>query len=273
MVRTGLLAALLAFCLAGCAPVSTISAERRQTAERTDSPTPAHGRRMAGWLLDVLVRAETERAMLAVDNRQVALVELAHLRAAWTAAQRLLRELPEQEHPVLLIAEGSTPNAFVFFRGNRAHVAANIGMLRLLTDDEAAWAALYGHEFAHLQRRHRETRAERKATAQTTSDLLGLALSVAGIPLGDLIADSATTLVERGYSRDEEREADRLGLLAMQRAGYDPAGAIRLQERLATAGGGARLPFLSTHPGSAERLEAMRALVRELAETPVTHGN
>jgi predicted Zn-dependent protease len=49
-------------------------------------------------------------------------------------------------------------------------------------------------------------------------------------------------------------------------AGYDPQGAVRLQEKLAAAGGGGRtLPFLSTHPSSSERVEAMRTLVRQLA--------
>lgn len=264
--RGGPAAVLLAFWLAACAPVSSIHQERTAAGQPGEPAAPAHGRRMAGWPLEQLAQAEAEQALLTAQDRQIGLVRVAHLRAAWRAAQRLLDAVPESERPVLLVAEGSAPNAFVIHIRGRPHVVANLGMLALLADDEAAWAALYGHEFAHIQRRHREIRSERKASAQTTSDLIGLALSVAGVPLGDLIADSATTLVERGYSRDEEREADRLGVLAMKRAGYDPAGAIRLQEKLAAAGGGARLPFLSTHPGGEERVAAMRALVRELAE-------
>lgn len=267
MMRGGFAAALLIFGLAACAPAGHVAAERQQTAGQPPETAPSpHARRMAGWPLEQIAQAPTDRALLAAEGRHVALVDTAHLRAAWTAAQRLLRDMPENERPILLLAEGSAPNAFVMHIRGRAHVAANLGMLALLADDEAAWAALYGHEFAHIERRHREIRSERKASAQTTSDLIGLALAVAGIPLGDLIADSATTLVERGYSRDEEREADRLGLRAMQRAGYDPHGAIRLQEKLAAAGSGARLSFLSTHPGGEERVAAMRALVRELAE-------
>lgn len=266
-LRRGSAAALLIAGLAACAPTAQVAAEREQAAgQRPESAPSPHGRRMVGWPLEQLAQAPTERALLAAEGRRVALVETAHLRAAWAAAQRLLREMPEAARPVLLLAEGSAPNAFVIHIRGRAHVAANLGMLGLLGADEAAWAALYGHEFAHIERRHREIRSERKATAQTTSDLIGLALAVAGIPLGDLIADSATTLVERGYTRDEEREADRLGLLAMQRAGYDPAGAIRLQEKLAAAASGARLSFLSTHPGGEERVAAMRELVRQLAE-------
>lgn len=241
------------FILAGCA------------AGRGAPQPPAHAAgRVVAWPLAELAGATGARAVLAAGDKPVALLPTTHLQAAWVAASRLLDALPAEERPTLLITEGQAPNAFVFFNARRPHIAANLGMLALLADDTAAWAALYGHEIAHLRQRHRETRAERKAATQTTSELLGLALTVAGVPLGDVIADSATTLIERGYTRDEERAADRLGVEMMVRAGFDPQGAVRLQERLAGAGASASLPFLSTHPGSAERVENMRALVREL---------
>jgi predicted Zn-dependent protease len=55
----------------------------------------------------------------------------------------------------------------------------------------------------------------------------------------------------------------------MRQAGFDPAGAIRLQQKLADAGGTTLLPFLSTHPSGAERIDAMRRLAEgEPAQAP-----
>ena len=219
---------------------------------------------MVAWPLEQISQSEGRRVVLADGDRPVALATSSHLRAAWEAATRLLAGVPAAEVPVMLITQGQAPNAFAFHHAGRPHIAANLGMLALLGDDTAAWAALFGHEMVHLQQGHQQTRMDRQSSARTATDVIGMALTVAGLPVGDLLAESAATLVERSYTRDEEREADRLGLQMMVRAGFDPAGAIRLQERLASAGGTAILPFLSTHPGSAERVEAMRAQVAEI---------
>jgi Zn-dependent protease with chaperone function len=229
--------------------------------------TPAHGvhTTVSGWPLASLTGATGARTLLSAEKeRPVAVVWTRSLKAAAAAVQRVLAVMPLKDAPVILITEGAVPNAFLFFDGEKPHVAANIGMLSMLDDDEGAWAALFGHELAHYTQRHRAVRAERQEVSDTASGLLGAALALAGVPFGSLIADSAATLVERGYTRDDERAADRLGVQAMVRAGYDPAGAVRLQEKLAAAGGDKPLPFLSTHPSGLERVEAMRALAREI---------
>lgn len=232
-------------------------------AAQTQRPPQGHAHKLVAWPLSELVQAEGRRVVLADDEKPVALVELAYLKAAWSATQRLLAEVPEAAKPTVLITQGQTPNALAFHHAGHPHVGINLGMLALLGADEPALAALIGHEIAHLQQNHQQIRDTRKTTTQTASNLIGMALVVAGLPLGDVVADSAATLVERGYTRDEEREADRLGLEMMRRAGYDPTGAVRLHEKLAASGGGAALPFLSTHPGSQERAATMRALARE----------
>ena len=256
---------LVLVCLALCATGGCVIVQPSPKSHpQVPSSAGGHATKMVAWPLAELSQAEGRRVVLAEDDKPVALVSTSHLRAAWSVAQKLLAELPESGAPIVLIAQGQSPNAFAFHHVGKPHVAANLGMLSLLGEDEAAWAALLGHEIAHLQQRHQQVRGDRKSSARTASDLIGMALVVAGIPLGDVVAESAATLVEKSYTRDEEREADRLGLQLMARAGFDPAGAIRLQERLAAAGGGAALPFLSTHPGSAERIETMRTLVLEM---------
>lgn len=217
-------------------------------------------------MLSEAAESPDRHILLAAGERRIAVVEGDTIRTAWAAAQRVIPQLGVSPAPTFLLAEGTAPNAFAFYHQNRPHIAANIGMVGLLGNDEAAWAALWGHELAHLSERHRDTRSERRASSQRAGELLGLALVVAGLPIGDMLAEGAATLVERGYTRDEERDADRLGLAAMRRAGYDPAGAIRMLEKLAAAGGNGPT-FLSTHPGGTERVEAVRAHVRELEAT------
>jgi predicted Zn-dependent protease len=166
--------------------------------------------------------------------------------------------------PELLVAEGDAPNAYALIDEGKSLIAVNLPMLALLGEDRDAMAALLGHELAHLYLRHQAQRRQRADEQDNMSGLMGLVLSVAGVPFGSMLADAVTTTVERGNARDEEREADRLGVDFMRRAGFDPAGAVRLQAKLA-AGGEALLPFLATHPSGAERVEKMRALTAQEA--------
>jgi predicted Zn-dependent protease len=107
------------------------------------------------------------------------------------------------------------------------------------------------------------------------STLLSFALGFAGIPVPITATDVATTSVTRSFSRDDEREADQLGVEFMANADYDSWGAMRLQEKLLKVADSSMLPFLSTHPSSAERVENMKRLAMETspdqapAQTPV----
>lgn len=68
------------------------------------------------------------------------------------------------------------------------------------------------------------------------------------------------------YSRNQELEADRLGLDYMARAGYDPRGAVALWEKMGQAGGQPPA-FLSTHPAPRQRIEELQAMLPEAMET------
>lgn len=158
----------------------------------------------------------------------------------------------------LLVAEGGEPNGFSFMSHGKPRIAVNIAMINLIGDDEDAMAALIGHELAHLYLEHGKLRKSREEDRITTSAVLGFALGMVGIPMAPV--DLATTTVSRKYSRDDERDADRAGLEYIVRAGFDPCGAIRLQTRLSMVSSDAMLPFLSTHPSSAERAENLKLL-------------
>ena len=163
----------------------------------------------------------------------------------------------------LLLAEGNEPNGFSFLSKQGPIIAVNIGMVNLLDQDKDAMAALIGHELAHLYLNHGRVRRDREENRMAASVALSFVLGAFGVPLPMEVTDVATTSVTSKYSREEERDADKLGVLYMVRAGFDPQGSVRLQEKLGAASGSASLPFLSSHPGSAERVENMKRLAME----------
>ncbi len=163
----------------------------------------------------------------------------------------------------LLISEGDQPNGFSFAFHKISKIGINIGMINLIGDDADAMAALIGHELAHLYLEHGKVRQNREENRIMTSTVLSFALAMVGIPIPITATDAATTTVSRTFTRDEERDADQLGVAYMTQAGFDPWGAVRLQEKLGAVTSGSMVPFLSTHPANTERAENMRRMVKD----------
>lgn len=225
---------------------------------------------LAGCASDEPLRAWRAKDLAALDA-----VPLSAPRAAEALPQpRQARALAEVAaavaesvgvlQPEILVVEGSAPNAFAYTDDSVPVIAVSVGMLRLLGEDRDACAALIGHELAHFYLRHQAQRRARELERDGEGGALGMLLALAGLPLAPVIADLATIALERGHTRDEEFEADRIGMEYMARAGFDPQGALRLQEKLA-ASGAAALPFFATHPSGESRVAAMRALLGQPA--------
>lgn len=182
------------------------------------------------------------------------------------AAKRHVEEVAGLLRTDFLIADDNRPNAFSFAYHGRPTIAVNIGMINLLDGDVDAMAALIGHELAHIYLQHSKRRQSREEDRSLVSAALSVALGIAGVPVPVDAAGAATSTVAKIFSRDEEREADQFGVEFMAHAGYDPWGAVRLQEKLAASSNGkSALPFLSTHPSNAERIENMKRLSAEIA--------
>lgn len=81
------------------------------------------------------------------------------------------------------------------------------------------------------------------------------------MPGAATIAGLGADLIDASYSRDQEREADALGVGYVMSAGFDPNGGIRLHEKLLKTSRGLSLPFLSSHPSGEERIENLKALI------------
>ena len=124
-----------------------------------------------------------------------------------------------------------------------------------LTDDEIA--AVMGHEIAHALREHGRE-AMSKAYGVQMATQLGSALGVGdgSLQLANMGVEYLMTLPN---SRNNENEADLIGLELAARAGYNPNAAISLWQKMGSAGGSAPPEFLSTHPSSSSRTQALRA--------------
>lgn len=164
-------------------------------------------------------------------------------------------------YAVLLIASPKEPNAFASMQNGRPVVGITLGMLDLVGWDRDAYAAIIGHEYAHLALHHGAARAQREGVSRAASEVLGLILSSAGVPMGGTLANLGVTAIERVYTRDEESDADKAGFEYLTKAGFDPEGAIRLWESMNRTATGFAVPFLATHPMTQERITTMKALV------------
>jgi Zn-dependent protease with chaperone function len=123
------------------------------------------------------------------------------------------------------------------------------------TDDELAM--VLGHEMAHALREHAR---ERIAKSQGTGALLSLGAQLFGLgQLGDVAANIGTQLLTLKFSRDDEIEADLVGLEMGARAGFNPQASVSLWEKMARASGGSGGPgFLSTHPSGPDRIRRLQ---------------
>lgn len=151
-------------------------------------------------------------------------------------------------------------NAFCMPGGK---IAFYYGILEKLQLDDDEVAAIMGHEVAHALREHARERVGKSAATNVLVEL-GSALFGLG-NLGRAAAGMGAQLVNLRFSRDDESEADLVGIELAARAGYDPAAAARLWEKMMAANKGAPPQWLSTHPTSGTRIRDIRANLPKVA--------
>lgn len=125
-----------------------------------------------------------------------------------------------------------------------------------LTDDELS--AVIGHEIAHALREHSRERVSRAYAQQLALVGVAVVAGVGGNTL-DLANQVATVTFQLPHSREQEAEADRIGLELMARAGYDPHAAVSVWKKMTTASSGGPPEFLSTHPSGSSRIADLEA--------------
>lgn len=129
-----------------------------------------------------------------------------------------------------------------------------------ITKDANGLAVVLGHEIGHAVAQHGNERISQQLVAQTGFAALDVAMANKPEATRSLILTAAgvgtTVGVLLPFSRTQESEADRLGLIFMASAGYDPNTAVAFWQRMAAQAGGKSVPeFLSTHPSDAQRIK------------------
>jgi predicted Zn-dependent protease len=132
------------------------------------------------------------------------------------------------------------------------------GLIEQLDATDAELAAVIGHEIAHALREHSRERISRAYAEQLALAGVAVATGASNTTMAIASQVSAVTFT-LPHSREQEAEADRIGLELMARAGYDPNASITLWQKMAKAAGGAPPEFLSTHPSSGSRIKDLEA--------------
>lgn len=134
------------------------------------------------------------------------------------------------------------------------------GLVDQLKLSDAEIAAVVGHEIAHALREHSRERISRQYAQQLA--LSGAAvLTGAGEGVMNLAGMVAGVTFQLPHSREQESEADSVGLELMARAGYDPSAAVSVWQKMLSAQTSSQPQFLSTHPSPASRIKDLQALV------------
>lgn len=144
------------------------------------------------------------------------------------------------------VVDDKNINAFATMGG---FVYVNTGTIAQ-ADNRAQLAAVIAHEMGHISGRHALEQIKQMALAQ------GFA-SVAGLDRDQFVQMGVQLALRLPNSREAEFDADRRGLSTISRAGYAPQAMPAFMQKLASKSGGSLPGFLSTHPGTNERIAAL----------------
>jgi predicted Zn-dependent protease len=163
-----------------------------------------------------------------------------------------------------LVKNDTTVNAWCMPGGK---VVVYSGLLPV-TKDKNGLAVVLSHEIAHAVARHGNERMSQELIVQFGGIALNEAISKKPDETKAIFNSAYGIGAQLGvllpYSREHELEADKLGLIFMAMAGYDPQTAIPFWERMAAMGGSKPPEFLSTHPSDATRINKIKAAMPEV---------
>jgi predicted Zn-dependent protease len=145
-------------------------------------------------------------------------------------------------------------NAFCMPGGKIAFYTGILDQLKL-TDDEVAM--VMGHEVAHALREHARERMGKSTATNIGASLLTQMLGLGQI--GQTVTNYGAQLLTLQFSRDNESEADLVGMELAARAGYDPRAGVTLWQKMSAANKGAPPQWLSTHPSGTTRIGDIEA--------------
>ncbi|MDH6060902.1 M48 family metalloprotease [Chrysosporum bergii ANA360D] len=147
------------------------------------------------------------------------------------------------------VVENNTINAFATLGG---FVYVHTGLIKA-ADNEAELASVIAHEIGHVGGKHLVKQMRQRAIADGIADIVGLDRNTA-VEIGLELA------LNRPRSRQDEFDADARGLKALTKAGYAQSAMVSFMQKLMTSRGSVPT-FLSTHPGTGDRLKALQTAI------------
>lgn len=181
---------------------------------------------------------------------------------AYMAQENLSKEIADYQWEFNLV-EDDAVNAWCMPGGK---VVVYTGLLKVTQTPEAL-ACVMGHEIAHAIARHGNERMSQGMLLQMGGVALQTAMSQKPAFVQGLLAQSYGMTSKLGtlkFSRTHESEADKMGLIFMAMAGYDPTAAIGFWQRMSAASGGQKPPeIMSTHPSDETRIADIKAFLPE----------
>lgn len=198
------------------------------------------------------VSAEAKKSNDAGLNRAVGDVSGRIIKAAGRDAAGLPWEYAVFENP--------EANAFALPGGK---IGVNTGLFKV-AENEHQLATVLGHEIRHVTGHHGARRYEQQAMTSTGLKLASVALGAGGVQNADQIVSilgaGANVGIILPFSREQETEADMVGLDYMAAAGFDPRQSVKFWENMMNKAGAGKGPsFLSTHPSGADRIANLTA--------------
>ncbi|HOF99291.1 MAG TPA: M48 family metallopeptidase [Paludibacteraceae bacterium] len=161
------------------------------------------------------------------------------------------------------LVKDTSKNAFCMPGGK---VVVFEGILPIAKNEDGL-AVVMGHEIAHAIAKHSNERLSQQMLAQFGAELTNILLSnkseATRIGINTLYGIGVEMGVMLPYSRKQEYEADRLGLIFLAMAGYNPQESVAFWQRMAAASSGSNIEFLSTHPSDQNRIKKLQEFIPE----------
>lgn len=260
------------------------------------------GRWLAAFLLAVLAVSACQTVPV-TGRKQLSLLPASQMRAMGADAwQQIKREEKLSEDPeararvervgrrIAGVAESATGTPadeweFATFAGEQKNafalpggrVAVYEGILEVADSDDEL-ATVVGHEVAHVAARHGSERMSQALLVSLGGMGLSIALQDKPARTRQLYMAAFGLGAQVGYmlphSRQQELEADRIGLIYMARAGYDPRAAVDFWQGMESASENGQPPtFLSTHPSHGQRIDRLREFMPQALEVYRENGS
>jgi len=151
-------------------------------------------------------------------------------------------------------------NAFCMPGGK---IAVYTGLISSLNPSDAEIAIVIGHEMAHALREHARAQMAQQAVTSLGANLLSQILGLGDT--GNAVLGASAGLLGLRFSRDDESDADTVGLELAARAGYDPRAGVTLWQKMQASHAGGQAPqWLSSHPADSNRVAQIQGHLPEV---------